>query len=221
MELSKNRRCYCATDASPCSGEIVDAFSENDVNNGNYTYRVNSTQVRFTLIQTITLLISYIFTNFRRYKLNRSRCTSKADCLRDRLNLKPSAWMLLMCQKHLYDYTDNYTPNGYRAKGRRKIHCAHIVPIVLPSANSIEHQSTSSKKQWGQDALIGTPAVSATMNASKSAASKKNQICQHHRLTVNRQQSQSRMPTVSLLYSAKRLFTISVVVISLKQLFIR
>ena len=65
--------------------------------------------------------------------------------------------MLLICQKHLYDYTDNYTPNGYRTRGTKRTplcsHCLDRVAVRQLHRTSIAFF----EDHWGQDTLIGTP----------------------------------------------------------------
>lgn len=101
----------------------------------------------------------------RRFKLTPSPCTSKADCLRDRLNLK-QWFLLLICRKHLDDYTDNYTPHGFCTKGRDKRPLCSLCPEKkLLATRQLNRTSVNLfKEQWGQNAVIGTPVCRTCFN---------------------------------------------------------
>ena len=99
---------------------------------------------------------------YRRYKLNASYCTSKKDCLQDRLNLKPSL-VLLICRRHLFDYTDGYTPNGFRTKGLKRVAlCSRCPENNRLAVRQLNRTSIDIfKKHWGQHTVIGTPVCRA------------------------------------------------------------
>ena len=45
MKSSQTNRCYCRNETTACSGDIIDAFSEENISSTNYTYKVRSTWV--------------------------------------------------------------------------------------------------------------------------------------------------------------------------------
>jgi hypothetical protein len=94
---------------------------------------------------------------YRHYEFAATRCTSKADCLLNRLNLKRSL-VLLICQKHYFDYTSNYTPNGYRTKGKNKTPLCSLCPAETPAFRQVRRSTIDIfKKHLSENVLIGTP----------------------------------------------------------------
>ena len=159
---------------------------------------------------------------YRRYKLNASYCTSKKDCLQDRLNLKTSL-VLLICRRHLFDYTDGYTPNGYQTKGLKQVAlCSRCPENNRLAVRQLNRTSIDIlKKHWGQHTVIGTPSVvHATMSALRNTALMNNMIPLHGRLIVSQLPRSLQMKTGWRLYSVKKRITVKTTIRLLRQLFI-
>ena len=102
----------------------------------------------------------------RMNELAASDCTSKANCLHDRLNIQRSPVVLLMCEKHLADYTTNYTPNGFCTKGKRKAALCSLCPDSRRLVFRQLHQSSIGifKENFGSNTVIGTPVCRVCYN---------------------------------------------------------
>lgn len=91
----------------------------------------------------------------RKYKLRPSQCTTKFNVLMNRLALRPQL-MLFLCKKHLFDYTDGFTPDGFQLRGTRRD------PICMQCHQNVaERRITQTTlhaftQTWQRPVLIGT-----------------------------------------------------------------